>query len=236
MDVPKIDKPQAATKIQRFFRCHQLEKQELLHQAISKSSNTLLLNMMNLRFQCMRAVAAAKFPSQKPIEDKAQEARVINAVKELAIEKDITNLEKIEHIFQHNIELSKMIQRPYYGLIWKKAPRDTQILVNNAYIQLRNLASQAGFTQILCSQEERSFNETEVLVLARDIIQQVNQEIIEILSNQEKYKPNEITQEELEKIITVMCANYMTPSELNRSLITIQSLANELTACSSPKI
>ena len=29
-----------------------------------------------------------------------------------------------------------MIQRPYYGLIWDKAPRDTQTLVNNAYIQL----------------------------------------------------------------------------------------------------
>lgn len=226
---------EAATTIQRFFRRHQLGRQQVLHQVISKSPSSLLLNMMNLRFQCMRAVAAAKFPLKRPIEDKEQEARVIDAVKRLAADRGITDLETIDHIFQHNIELSKMIQRPYYGLIWDKAPRDTQTLVNNAYTQLRNLASQAGFIHIMCCQEERSFQCAEVLVLARDIIQQVNQEIIDTLSNKEKHKLNEITQEELEEVIRVMLANYMTPSEFKSSMIMIKSLASELTICSSPR-
>jgi chorismate mutase len=126
----------AAITIQNFFRHHQLAKQQVLHQAISKSPSVLLLHMMNLRFQCMRAVAAAKFPIQRPIEDKEQEARVIAVVKKLATDSGITDLESIDRLFQHSIELSKTVQRPYYGLIWDKAPRETQTLVNNAYTGL----------------------------------------------------------------------------------------------------
>ena len=219
----------AAITIQKFFRHHLSAKQEVLCQAISKSPSVLLLEMMKLRFQCMRAVAAAKFPLKRPIEDKEQEARVIASVKRLATDNGITDLESIDRIFQHSIELSKTVQRPYYGLIWDKAPRDTQTLVNNAYIQLRHLVFQAGFTHIMCCQEERDFQCAEVLGLARDIIAQVNQEIIAVLSNKEKHKLNEMTQEELEDVFKTMLSNYMTPSELKNSVITMQSLASELT-------
>lgn len=219
---------EAAITIQGFFRRHLLEKQMVLHQAISKSPNVSLLHMMNLRFQCMRAVAAAKLPLKKPIEDKEQEVRIIAGVKRLATDSGIIDLDTIDRIFQHYFELSKAIQRPYYGLIWDKAPRDTQTLVSNAYIQLRNLVSQAGFVHIIYCQEERPFQCAEVLVLARDIIQQVNQEIINILSNNEKHKLNEVTKEAMAEVIRIMLANYMTPNELKSGMKTIQSLASEL--------
>ncbi len=60
----------------------------------------------------MRAVAAAKFPLNKPLEDKEQIVRVINAVTKLAKEKGITNLAAVVKIFQHNIWLSTMVQVP----------------------------------------------------------------------------------------------------------------------------
>ncbi len=176
---------------------------------------------------------SSKASSQKPIEDKEQEVRIIAGAKRLATDNGIIDLDTIDRIFQHYFELSKAIQRPYYGLIWNKAPRDTQTLVSNAYI--RNLVSQAGFVHIICCQEERPFQCTEVLVLARDIIQQVNQEIINILSNNEKHKLNEGTKEELAEVIRAMLANYITPNELKSGMITIQSLANELNVFSSPR-
>lgn len=60
----------------------------------------------------MRAVAAAKFPLNKPLEDKEQIVRVINAVTKLVKEKGITNLAAVVQIFQHNIWLSTMVQVP----------------------------------------------------------------------------------------------------------------------------
>jgi hypothetical protein len=161
--------------------------------------------------------------------------RIIAGVKRLATDSGIIDLDTIDNIFQHYFELSKTIQRPYYGLIWDKAPRDPQMLISNAYIQLRNLVSRAGFVHIECCQEERPFECAEVLVLARDIIQQVNQEIIDILSNNKKHKLDECTKEKLAEGITIMLANYMTPSELKSSMITIQSLASELNVFSSPR-
>ena len=82
----------------------------------------------------MRAVAAAKFPLNKPLEDKAQIVRVINRVVKLAKEKGITKLEAIAQIFQHNILLSTMVQVPYYDIIWRKShngERDIQKLVKS---------------------------------------------------------------------------------------------------------
>ena len=56
---------QAALKIQGLFTSHRLKKQSGLQQTIANSPNSQLLQAIHLRFQCMRAVAAAKFPLNK---------------------------------------------------------------------------------------------------------------------------------------------------------------------------
>ena len=50
----------AALKIQGFFTAYRLRKQQALQEAISTSPAVKLLQALDLRFQCMRAVAAAK--------------------------------------------------------------------------------------------------------------------------------------------------------------------------------
>ena len=220
----------SARTIQGFFRTYLSEKQKVLQQNIVANPCEQLLQLIDLRFQCMRAVAAAKFPIKKPIEDKEQEARVITAVQQLAIDNGITELEKIDSVFQHQITLSKTVQHYYYDRIWDKTPRDARILVNNAYIQLRALAIQAGFNQSGYSLEARDFQRDEVLGLARDLIKRLNQDIVEMLSDPEKHKLNMVSQDELTVVITKILASYMTPGDLEKSTETIQSLAATL-AC-----
>ena len=133
---------EAALKIQGFFIAHRFKKQTALHQVIAHSPNSQLLQAIHLRFQCMRAVAAAKFLLNKPLEDKEQVVRVISGVTKLAKETGITNLEAVAEVFQHNIMLSTMVQVPYYDLIWRKShhgKRDIQKLINHAYTQLQHL-------------------------------------------------------------------------------------------------
>ena len=66
-----MSKDKAALKIQGFFASYWLKKQNLAQQAIATNPASKLLQAFDLRFQCMRAVAAAKFPISKPIEDPA---------------------------------------------------------------------------------------------------------------------------------------------------------------------
>lgn len=127
-------------KIQGFFIAYRLRKQQSLQEAISTSPAIQLLQALDLRFQCMRAVAAAKLPIAKPIEDRTQVMRVIERAQALARERGIVNLEAVANPFLQNITLAENIQSPYYHLIWTKChdgERDLSRLVNNAYRQLR---------------------------------------------------------------------------------------------------
>lgn len=216
-------------QIQGLFAAYRSRKQLALQQAISTSPHAQLLQALDLRFQCMRAVAAAKFLINKPIEDKEQVARVINSVKELAQKNGITNLDAIDDLFRHNISLAENIQFPYYDLIWQRS-RDMQKLVNSAYDQLRQLI-RSYHLSISYIQEENDFTSAEVLALAREVIQHASKTIIQSLANPVSI---ELSQEEFAEVMEKMLANYMTPSALSRSIESIQSLTANIKTLVSP--
>ena len=220
-----LEKNKAALKIQGFFASYSLKKQTALHQVIANSPHSRLLQALHLRFQCMRAVAAAKFPLNKPLEDKEQIVRVINAVTTLAEEKGISNLSAVAQIFQHSILLSTRVQVPYYDIIWRKShygERDIQTLINHAYIQLHHLVLSFNLP-IDCLHEKECYTPEEVLALARDIIQYASKTMIEILANPTRQELHAISQAEFGAVIEKMLANYMAPT----------NLAQEMTECSS---
>lgn len=228
-------KPQvAALKIQGFFTAYRLKKQSALKEAICHNPAAQLLQALDLRFQCMRAVAAAKLPIGKPIEDKAQVTRVILHVQEMAREKGIDNLEAVANIFLQNITLAEGIQSPYYNVIWKKChdeERDLGQLVNHAYEQLRQLVV-AHELPILCAHEKTVFTSEEVLMLARGIIQHASNMIIEAAGNPDLHEIYRDNQEELVKVIEQILSNYMTPSALSKSKESIHLLAESVKNCS----
>lgn len=224
---------EAALKIQGFFMVHRLKKQAALHEVIAHSPNSQLLQAIHLRFQCMRAVAAAKFPLSKPLEDKEQIVRVISGVTKLAKETGITNLEAVAQVFQHNIMLSTMVQVPYYDLIWRKShhgTRDIQKLINHAYTQLQHLVLSLSLP-IDSLPEKLCYSPEEVLTLARDIIQYASKTIIEILANPTRQELHVISQAEFAAVIEEMLASYMTPTILARSKEVIHLLAQKMTEC-----
>lgn len=162
----------AAGKIQRFFTSYRQQKKQVLNHAIDSHPAQSLLQALDLRFQCMRAVAAAKLPIDKAINDPAQVARVIQRAQEIAQEKGITNIGTIADVFSQNITLAESIQAPYYHLIWKKSHqgvRDLNALVNGAYKQLCSII-EANHLDISCAPEKGHYTSAEVLMLARDII------------------------------------------------------------------
>lgn len=221
---------ESALKIQGFFASYRLKKQDALQQLISTSPHSRLLQALDLRFQCMRAVAAAKFPINKPLEDREQVARVICSVTELAQQKGIRNLEAVAQFFQHTIVLSTRIQSPYYDLIWRKSHysgRDNQALVNNAYAQLCSLVRSFDLP-IEYLQEKPCFAPTEVLGLARDIIQYASNKIIEELANPTRLELDKESQIEFVLVIEKMLANYMTTRTLADSKEAIQSLTQRV--------
>ncbi len=224
----------AALKIQGLFASYRLNKQIAAQQAISTSATTKLLQAFDLRFQCMRAVAAAKFPINKPIEDPAQVERVLISISEFAREKGIINLEAVQQIFRHNIFLAEKIQSSYYDLIWRKsyygAP-DTQQLINNAYAQLRDLAHTVNLP-VSCCPESADFTSADVLGLARDVIQHASRTIVEILADSTSREVQVISQEEFTGGIEKMLGNYMTPSALLCSQEHRQLLAHSVAKCS----
>ncbi len=224
----------AALKIQGLFASYRLNKQIAAQQAISTSPTTKLLQAFDLRFQCMRAVAAAKFPINKPIEDPAQVERVLISISEFAKEKGIINLETVEQIFRQNIFLAEKIQSSYYDLIWRKsyygAP-DTQQLINNAYAQLRDLAQTANLP--VCGHPESAdLTSADVLRLARDVIQHASKTIVEILADSTSREVQVISQEEFAGVIEKMLANYMTPGVLARSKENVRLLTQQVSECS----
>ena len=222
-----LEKNQAALKIQGFFASYSIKKQTALHQAIANSPNSQLLQALHLRLQCMRAVAAAKFPLNKPLEDQEQIVRVINAVTTLAEEKGISNLAAVAQIFQHNILLSTMVQVPYYDIIWRKShygERDIQTLINHAYTQLHHLVLSFNLP-IDCLHEKECYTPEEVLALARDIIQYASKTMIEILANPTRQELHAVSQAEFAAIIEEMLTNYMTPTTVAHSKGTIHLLA-----------
>lgn len=161
----------------------------------------------------MRAVAAAKFPINKPIEDSAQVARVIQGVQILEEEIGISNLAAVADLFRHNISLAESIQAPYYHNIWRKTDlgtRDMQQLLNGAYVQLQQLVI-THHLPISCDQEKTYFTSEEVLDLARNIIQHASRTIIKAVKNP---AITTIAPEELAEVIEKMLANYMNPSSL----------------------
>lgn len=226
-------KNQAALQIQRFFASYRFRKQIISMEAIDESPYAQLLKAFDLRFQCMRAVAAAKFPINKPLEDKAQIARVIDNVTELAKEKGIANLEAIAQLFQHNITLSTAIQAPYYDLIWRKShysERNTQRLVNNAYDQLQEIVLLYNLP-IELLEEKANYTSTDVLTLARDIIQYASKTIIELLAEPGKPLLDEIARQEFSEAIEKILAHYMTLSVLNQNKENVTLLIESMSKC-----
>lgn len=224
----------AALKIQGFFSSYRLNKQATLQQLISESPHSQLLQALDLRFQCMKAVAAAKFPINKPLEDKEQVARVIHSVTELAREKGVTNLHAVAELFQYNIMLSTAIQSPYYNLIWRKShhgERDIQKLINHAYAQLRDLVISNNLP-LRCPAENHFCTPADVLALARDIIQHASHTIIERLANPTDPELGAMSQRQFAEVIEKMLANYMTPSELAHSKENIDLFTQNIAACS----
>lgn len=225
----------AALKIQGFFTAYRLRKQQALREAISTSPAVQLLQALDLRFQCMRAVAAAKLPIAKPIEDRTQVMRVIERAQELARERGIVNLEAVANLFLQNITLAENIQSPYYHLIWTKChdgERDLSRLVNNAYHQLRELILKHELS-IVCDHEKTTFTPEEVLLLARDIIQYASRTIIEALANPDLREYYGGAQEDLERVIEQMLSNYMMPSALSKSREPIHLLVENIKDCSA---
>lgn len=228
-------KNDAALQIQRFFAGYRFKKQIALRQVIDNSPYAQLLSVFDLRFQCMRAVAAAKFPINKPLEDKDQIARVIANVTDLAKEKGIQNLEAIAQLFQHNITLSTAIQAPYYDLIWTKShygERNIQQLINNAYDQLWNLVL-LNDLPIELIEEKDCYTSANVLMLARDVIQHASKTIIKLLAEPSNQLLDEIAQKEFSEAIEKMLANYMTPGVLAQSKENIKRLTESVSKCAT---
>lgn len=207
----------AALKIQHTFQAFDKAQHDKSQHAIETSVYSKLLRLFDLRFQCMRAVAAAKFVIHKPIEDLAQEARVIDAAVTLAKKSGILDLKSIEQIFRENITLAKTIQEGY-SRIWHVAPRDTQTLINNAYRQLSQLANHARLSGLTIDRESQTFTANEVLNLARDIIAQLTRQIIGVLSNQQyDQKPSPAEASQLVFATETILTNYLMPTALRES-------------------
>jgi chorismate mutase len=226
---------QAALKIQGTFFSYRVKKQTLAQHAISTSPASKLLQAFDLRFQCMRAVAAAKFPINKPIEDPAQVERVLNSIKELAKDKGIINLDAVQQLFKQNIFLAEQIQSSYYNLIWRKsyydgAP-DNQKLINNAYAQLSNLVHSSDLP-ILHHRGNTVLTSEDVLALVRNIIQYASITMIQILADSTTRGLQAVSQEGFAEIIEKMLANYMTPSILAHSKENVRLLSKKVIECS----
>lgn len=220
----------AALKIQRFFASYRSQKQTTVQQAISTSPASKLLRAFDLRFQCMRAVAAAKFPINKPIEDAAQVARVIASIRELAEREGIVNLDAIERLFHQSILLAERIQAPYYYVIWNKTYPSTGVdsvrLINHAYQQLCSVVRSFELS-IACDPEKVDAESLDVLGLAREIIQHASKTIVEVLVDPRQVL-NEISREEFTTTFEKMLAEYMTPNSLLHSKENIQFLAQDV--------
>lgn len=217
--------PKRLLSIQSLFTQYRLKKQRDLETKISRSAYFDLLSAFDLRFRCMRSVAAAKFIIKKPIEDKAQIERVIQNITALAHEKNITHLAPIAAIFKENIVLAENIQSSYYYRIWQRSqlpgePRNLQKLIDHAYHELTKLIVIFNLP-ISYDQEIHSYSSEDVLDLARHIIKHASEKIIEALSNSTH---SENTERELFEIIQKMLSNYMTPSALIENTETISLL------------
>jgi len=224
-------------KFQSLFTTYHLKKKMTSQQAITNSPYTQLLRALDLRFQCMRAVAAAKFPIQKPIADKEQVERVIQSVKELAEASGISDLETIADLFKHNIALAENIQSSYYHLIWTKShskTRDMQQLTTNAYTQLQYIIRVYNLP-IEYEQEKTAYTSTDVLALARNIIQYANLMIIKALVHPATQKLNPHAQRDFVDDLEKILSNYMTPTQLSDSDEQINLLAESIMRCSIPR-
>ncbi len=220
----------AALTIQKFFASYRTRKKISMQQTLFSSPSSKLLRAFDLRFQCMRAVAAAKFPINKPIEDISQVARVIASIRNLAKEKDIVDLDAIERLFHHNILLAERIQGSYYYLIWKKSYPSTGVdcngLISQAYKQLCAVV-QSHDLKIRCDAMKVDVASADVLGLAREIIQLASKMIIEALAQPQQFL-NVISGKEFTETFEKMLAAYMTPTVLADSKGNVQFIANEI--------
>lgn len=223
-----MERNEAALNIQNFFSSYRLKKQTIAQQAIVASPASKLLQAFDLRFQCMKAVAAAKFPINKPIEDPAQVARVIANIRKIAEEKGIANLDAIERLFQQNIVLAERIQAPYYHVIWRTTYQDgvdNQRLIDDAYKQLCDIVQ--TFT---IDNEKTTFESNDVLSLAREVIQFASKAIIDVLAETELLS-SAVLQEEFYDAFEKMLTVYMTPSYFSQSKENIQQMMQDINHC-----
>lgn len=177
----------------------------------------------------MKAVVAAKFPINKPIEDPEQVVRVIASIRKIAEEKGLTNLAAIERLFYQNIVLAERIQAPYYHLIWRKSYQtgvNNQRLIDNAYQQLRGIVRTFNVPATVDS-EKTCFESNDVLSLAREVIQYASKMMTDVLAEAEQLS-NNVLQEAFSDAFEKMLAVYMTPSCLSRSKENIQLVRHDI--------
>ena len=216
------------------YPAHRLNKKYRAQEILSNNPASKLLQAFDLRFQCMKSVAAAKFPINKPIEDAAQIERVIESIRALAQQKGIVNLDAIERLFRHNIRLAERIQTPYFHTIWRKS-YDTKInsqrLLDDAYQKLEAIAKQLDLpitTQ--AAQSERT--SADVLALARDVIKYISEQIMDALI-EAAHIPPALLQKELFDAFESMLAVYMTPHFAAISKENVQLMVEDITHCSA---
>lgn len=225
----------AAHTIQRFFAKYSSKKSTEKQNALVGSPEEKLLKAFDLRFQCMRAVACAKFPIKKPIEDSAQVLRVIESIRALASQKGIANLNAVEQVFRQNILLAERIQKPYYHVIWQKTymggVNESQ-LTTNAYKELQHIV-EVNNLPIRCIDRKKSYDSPDVLSLAREVIQFASTEIIKVLA-EFKQQGHLVSPKALANTFEKILSEYMTPTMLQHSRESIQTLGHELAKCSVP--
>ena len=95
-----LQEQKAAITIQDFFDCVRLVNHYVYEATLSKSPISWLINLFDLRFACMKAVAAAKFSVVADIEDNDREKILLDKLSALAASKGIENREGIKHLFE----------------------------------------------------------------------------------------------------------------------------------------
>ena len=213
----------AASKIQSQYRRYNAQKNFALHKELMNSSKSKLFLALNMRFQCMRAVACAKFSATKSIEDPKQAAKVISSIQEFARAKGFTDTTAITKLFYNNIKLAENIQTFYCQNLWEKSgynSENKQKLVHGAYQQLCELAdnNQIAFAKPL------NISSYAVLSLARKIISNANERIVNALTTELEY----ISKEQLSDILTRMLKTYMQPKAVSANKNEISELSTNI--------
>ncbi len=220
-------KIEAAATIVRYIQWYRFKKNCETESVLLGNPVRRLLEVFELRFVAMRAVAAAKFITNQPIEDLEQEQKIKNMIAKLAIEKSMVDLTPVVDLFDHAMTLSKSIQYSYLR-VWDKRwnpAREWGSLIARCYEQLWDIIDEydVSISTLKVCQPTAS----DVLILAREIIKYANVQIIEFLSRDDNLLLD-VSYEELCDAFEKLLANYMSPRVLQENEGEIAVLSDDL--------